>query len=68
MFVVEQNRDAQLRSLLLTGDRRREARLRSILHYNGMPIPASYVVDGVAAVHRAGAAGRAAGWRDGGRP
>jgi 2-oxoglutarate/2-oxoacid ferredoxin oxidoreductase subunit alpha len=50
VFVVEQNRDAQLRSLLLTETGVDRARLRSILHYNGMPIPASYVVDGVAAV------------------
>jgi hypothetical protein len=27
-----------------------KTRLRSILHYNGMPLPASYVFDGVMAV------------------
>jgi 2-oxoglutarate ferredoxin oxidoreductase subunit alpha len=49
-FVVEQNRDAQLRSLLIMETGVEKSRLRSILHYNGMPIPASYVYDGVAAV------------------
>jgi 2-oxoglutarate ferredoxin oxidoreductase subunit alpha len=49
-FVVEQNRDAQLRSLLVMETGIEKTRLRSILHYNGMPIPASYVYDGVAAV------------------
>jgi 2-oxoglutarate ferredoxin oxidoreductase subunit alpha len=49
-FVVEQNRDAQLRSLLIVETGVEKTRLRSILHYNGMPIPASYVYDGVAAM------------------
>ncbi|MFI4867860.1 MAG: 2-oxoacid:acceptor oxidoreductase subunit alpha [Steroidobacterales bacterium] len=49
-FVVEQNRDAQLRSLLIMETGIEKSRLRSILHYNGMPIPASYVYDGVARV------------------
>ena len=49
-FVVEQNRDAQLRSLLIMETGVEKTRLRSILHYNGMPIPASYVYDGVASV------------------
>jgi 2-oxoglutarate ferredoxin oxidoreductase subunit alpha len=50
IFVVEQNRDAQLRSLLLLETGVERTRMRSILHYNGLPIPASYVVDGIAAV------------------
>src|SRR5580700_10679639 len=49
-FVVEQNRDAQLRSMLTMETGVEKTRLRSILHYNGMPIAASYVYDGVAAV------------------
>jgi 2-oxoglutarate ferredoxin oxidoreductase subunit alpha len=49
-FVIEQNRDAQLRTLLTLETGVEKSRLRSILHYNGMPIPASYVYDGVAAV------------------
>ncbi len=50
VFVVEQNRDAQLRSMLLTETAVDRTRLRSILHYNGLPLPASYVVDGIAAI------------------
>jgi 2-oxoglutarate/2-oxoacid ferredoxin oxidoreductase subunit alpha len=49
-FVVEQNRDAQLRTLLTLETGIEKSRLRSILHYNGMPLPARYVYDGVAAV------------------
>jgi 2-oxoglutarate ferredoxin oxidoreductase subunit alpha len=49
-FIVEQNRDAQLRSLLIMETGVEKSRLRSILHYNGMPIPARYVADGVTAV------------------
>jgi 2-oxoglutarate/2-oxoacid ferredoxin oxidoreductase subunit alpha len=46
VYVVEQNRDAQLKALLkmdlapeLTG------RLRSVRHYNGMPLDARSVTD-----------------------
>jgi 2-oxoglutarate ferredoxin oxidoreductase subunit alpha len=47
IFVVEQNRDAQLRSLLTLETAVEKAKLRSILHYNGMPIPADFIVDGM---------------------
>ncbi len=47
IFVVEQNRDAQLRSLLTLETTVDKKRLRSILHYNGSPMPASCIVDGV---------------------
>jgi 2-oxoglutarate ferredoxin oxidoreductase subunit alpha len=46
-FIVEQNRDAQLRGLLLLETGVEKGRMRSILHYNGMPLTAGYVVDGV---------------------
>ena len=46
-FIVEQNRDAQLRGLLTLETGVEKSRLRSILHYNGMPLAASYVVEGV---------------------
>jgi 2-oxoglutarate ferredoxin oxidoreductase subunit alpha len=46
-FIVEQNRDAQLRGLLTLETGVEKSRLRSILHYNGMPLAAGYVVDGV---------------------
>jgi len=50
IFVVEQNRDAQLKSLLVLETAVEKAKLHSVLHYSGLPISASYVVDGIAAV------------------
>ena len=50
VYVVEQNRDAQLLQLMrlwLTPDR--IAKLRSVLHYNGLPIDARSVTDDVLA-------------------
>ena len=47
VFVVEQNRDAQLKSLLTLETRVAKAKLKSILHYNGLPIPSSCIVEGV---------------------
>jgi 2-oxoglutarate/2-oxoacid ferredoxin oxidoreductase subunit alpha len=49
IFVVEQNRDAQLRSLLTLETAVEKAKLRSILHYSGLPMPAGVIVDGVLA-------------------
>jgi 2-oxoglutarate ferredoxin oxidoreductase subunit alpha len=47
VFVVEQNRDAQMKSLLMLEYNDIADRLVSILHYNGMPIPSECVVLGV---------------------
>jgi 2-oxoglutarate/2-oxoacid ferredoxin oxidoreductase subunit alpha len=50
LYVVEQNRDAQLLQLMrldLTPER--VAKLRSVLHYNGLPIDARSVTDDVLA-------------------
>jgi 2-oxoglutarate ferredoxin oxidoreductase subunit alpha len=47
LFVVEQNRDAQLRSLLTLETRVEKSKLRSILHYSGLPMAADVVVHGV---------------------
>lgn len=49
VFVVEQNRDAQLRSLLTLETAVDKAKLHSILHYSGLPMCASVIVDGVLA-------------------
>jgi 2-oxoglutarate ferredoxin oxidoreductase subunit alpha len=46
VFVVEQNRDAQMRSLLTLETNDVANKLVSILHYNGMPIPSESVVSG----------------------
>ena len=47
MYVVEQNRDAQLRALLLLDAGTNPEKLVSILHYNGNPLSANFVVDSV---------------------
>jgi 2-oxoglutarate ferredoxin oxidoreductase subunit alpha len=49
IFVVEQNRDAQLRSLLTLETAVEKAKLQSILHYDGMPLSAGFVVEAVLA-------------------
>ena len=48
-FIVEQNRDAQLRSLLLLETNVCPTQLQSILQYSGYPMSAKTVVDGVRA-------------------
>jgi len=50
VYVIEQNRDAQLLQLIkLDVTPERVARLRSVLHYNGLPIDARTVTDDVLA-------------------
>jgi 2-oxoglutarate ferredoxin oxidoreductase subunit alpha len=46
-FVVEQNRDAQLKTLLIAETSVSKDRVRSILVYGGFPLSARHVVDGV---------------------
>ena len=55
VFVVEQNRDAQLKSLLILETSVDKKRLRSILHYSGLPISSDCVVAGVLAEFGEGA-------------
>jgi 2-oxoglutarate ferredoxin oxidoreductase subunit alpha len=47
LFVVEQNRDAQLRSLLTLETAVEKGKLRSLLHYSGLPISSAFIVEGV---------------------
>ena len=49
LFVVEQNRDAQLRSLLTLETAVEKGKLRSLLHYSGLPVSSSFIVEGVLA-------------------
>jgi 2-oxoglutarate/2-oxoacid ferredoxin oxidoreductase subunit alpha len=49
LFVVEQNRDAQFRSLLTLETKVDKAKLRSLLYYNGLPISSTFIVEGVLA-------------------
>jgi 2-oxoglutarate ferredoxin oxidoreductase subunit alpha len=47
IFVVEQNRDAQLRSLLVLETAVAKEKLRSVLAYGGFPLQASQVTRGI---------------------
>jgi len=49
VFVVEQNRDAQLRSMLVNEFGIDPARLVPVLHYDGTPITARFIADAIAA-------------------
>jgi 2-oxoglutarate/2-oxoacid ferredoxin oxidoreductase subunit alpha len=62
ILVIEQNRDAQLKSLLTLETAVEKAKLHSILHYDGLPMTADFVAESVLAVlggrtRRAAAAG-----------
>ena len=45
IFIIEQNRDAQLRTLLMTEDSVSPTKLQSILNYDGLPITADFITD-----------------------
>jgi 2-oxoglutarate ferredoxin oxidoreductase subunit alpha len=47
ILVIEQNRDAQLKSLLTLETAVETRKLVSILHYDGMPLTADFVTDAV---------------------
>ncbi|HSV03403.1 MAG TPA: 2-oxoacid:acceptor oxidoreductase subunit alpha [Phenylobacterium sp.] len=48
IFVVEQNRDAQLKTLIVTEGGADPAKLVSVLHYDGTPITARYIAGEIA--------------------
>ena len=48
VFIVEQNRDAQVRTLLMSEGDIDPARLVPILHYDGTPITARFIVKAIA--------------------
>ena len=48
VFVVEQNRDAQLRLLLVNECNLDPVRLVPVLHYDGTPITARFIVQAIA--------------------
>ena len=48
VFVVEQNRDAQLRTLITTEQGVNPAKLEPILHYDGTPITARFITAAIA--------------------
>lgn len=47
VFVIEQNRDGQMRSVIANEIGRTDSRLISILNYDGMPITADAIVKGI---------------------
>jgi len=47
VFVVEQNRDAQMRSLLVNELEIAPARLTKVLHFDGTPITARFITDAI---------------------
>ena len=50
VYLVEQNRDAQMATLMrMDLDPARMAKVRSVLHYNGLPIDARSVTDAILA-------------------
>jgi len=53
VFVVEQNRDAQLRMMLVNEQEIDPAKLEPILHYDGTPITARFIIEAIAARVRA---------------
>lgn len=53
VYVVEQNRDAQMLSLMkMDLDASLITKLKSVLHYNGLPIDARSITDGILAKER----------------
>jgi len=48
VYVVEQNRDAQMLNMLRMDYPELAMKLRSVLHYNGLPIDARSVTDAIA--------------------
>jgi 2-oxoglutarate/2-oxoacid ferredoxin oxidoreductase subunit alpha len=47
VFVIEQNRDGQLRGMLINELEIDPARLVSVLHYDGTPITARFITDSI---------------------
>ena len=48
VFVIEQNRDAQLRTMLMTEQEVDPAKLVPILHFDGTPITARFITEAIA--------------------
>ncbi|MBL8957446.1 MAG: 2-oxoacid:acceptor oxidoreductase subunit alpha [Myxococcaceae bacterium] len=53
IYVVEQNRDAQCASILRLDCPEAATKLQSVLHYDGMPIDAQSIIDGITAAQKA---------------
>ena len=53
VFFIEQNRDAQCRTLLVTESNLDPARIVPVLHYDGTPITARFIIDQISALLKA---------------
>ncbi len=53
VFFVEQNRDAQCRTLLITESNLDPARIVPVVHYDGTPITARFIIDKISALLKA---------------
>ncbi len=53
VFFVEQNRDAQCRTLLVTESNLDPARIVPVLHYDGTPITARFIIDQISTLLKA---------------
>ena len=51
VYVVEQNRDAQLKTLLLDTGKADPTKLVSVLHYDGNPVTARFIVNDISLKH-----------------
>jgi 2-oxoglutarate ferredoxin oxidoreductase subunit alpha len=49
IFVIEQNRDAQLRTMLMTENAISPGKLQSILNFDGLPITADFITENIQA-------------------
>ncbi len=54
VFVVEQNRDGQMRSLLVNELEIDPKKLGKVLHYDGTPISARFIAGAIASADRKG--------------
>jgi 2-oxoglutarate/2-oxoacid ferredoxin oxidoreductase subunit alpha len=54
IYVVEQNRDGQMRSILSMEFPQTKSNLRSVLHYSGIPIDARFVANAIIQQERGG--------------
>lgn len=50
IFVIEQNRDAQLRTMLMTENAISPRKLQSILNFDGLPITADFITENIQAL------------------
>ncbi|MEM7281492.1 MAG: 2-oxoacid:acceptor oxidoreductase subunit alpha, partial [Pseudomonadota bacterium] len=56
IYVIEQNRDAQIRSLLLLETNARKKQLQSVIYYSGLPMSSDEIVNAITPAKKAEAA------------